>query len=70
MSLSTAQVRLNNAMRDLLARWETTQMSWRDEVSTQFDEKHLKPLNAQVRSATDAIGQMAAFVASARRDCE
>ena len=70
MSFNTGQTRLHDALKDLLGRWDGVRQKWSDDVAVKFEEKHLDPLAANVRSATEAMGDMAALLTLARRDCE
>ncbi len=61
---------LGKALKELLARWAETRVSWDDAVSRQFEEKYLRPLESDLKSALGALDHMATVLQQVQRDCE
>lgn len=70
MSVRSGQAKLNRAAKDLLARWDAIKAIWYDENSRKFEENHLEPLRAKLRSAEVALAHMDAVLNQIRHDCE
>ena len=70
MSVDAGQARIKRASRELFARWHSTRSMWRDEVSSKFEDKHLTPLVAALRTAEEALGRMAMVLQRLHQDCE
>lgn len=69
MSVQTAQGRLNEAAKDLLATWQRVRPSWRDRVAQTFEEQFIADLEQQVRRATTAMSGLAETLHRARSEC-
>jgi hypothetical protein len=70
VDLSAGSGKLSFALKTLRARWETTQPQWSDDVSRDFQENHLGPLEAQVMATLTAINLLGQVLAQARHECE
>jgi hypothetical protein len=60
---------LSKAMRDLVTRWEQTQMAWRDQARSDFEAEYIEELKPTVKAALDAMGSISEFLDRARREC-
>ncbi|HSW46744.1 MAG TPA: hypothetical protein VLM89_14375 [Phycisphaerae bacterium] len=69
MGVHEGSGQLSKAMKELLARWEETRAAWDDPVSRDFDQKHIVPLQIDLRTAATAMGQMSLLIGRIRRDC-
>lgn len=69
MSMQTAHARIKQAERDLLARWETTLMSWQDDNARRFATEQLEPLLAKARVAREAMIHLENILSTLRHDC-
>jgi hypothetical protein len=56
-------------MKELMGRWNETRSSWDDSVSKAFEEKHLLPMEQDLRNALSAMDHMAQVLSAIRRDC-
>ena len=70
MSVHESRGNLAKAMKELMLRWADTRQSWDDSRSAEFEEKYMRELEANLRSAGSAMDQMAILLSQARRDCE
>ena len=61
--------RIGKAMKELLMQWEETKQVWDDPVSRSFEQRHLIPLQMDLKTATAAMGQMALLLDNIRREC-
>jgi hypothetical protein len=69
MSLSVASSKLNDAFKELCARWEDTRACWKDEVAHDFEDHYWRPLEIQVQAALRGLDQLAQELARARQEC-
>lgn len=69
MSVSVAQARLKDALRELKLRAERAKGEWDDAARREFEEQYLAPLEAQVQAAMNAMARIGEVCAAARRDC-
>lgn len=69
MSIGSSRAKLHGALKELLELWARTRDLWDDQVSQEFEEKHLEPLKRQVRSAADAVTRMDEMLNRAKADC-
>jgi hypothetical protein len=60
---------LGKAMKELLLHWEETKVVWNDPVGRDFEQRHLIPLQMDLKIATAAMGQMAQLLDRIRQDC-
>ena len=59
----------NKALKQLLSRWEEAKLSWHDSVSTDFENRYLVPLQADVKATLGALAQMGTLLDQVKRDC-
>ena len=70
MSLSVGRSKLMTALKDLRARWDKVQTHWDDQMSKDFTDEFIAPLEGSVRSAVSAMEAMYEIVQKARKECE
>jgi hypothetical protein len=70
MGLQESRGKIGRSMQDLLSLWTSTQVHWKDANSEKFEEKYLRPLQMDVRTATTAMDEMASLLSQIRRECE
>jgi uncharacterized protein YukE len=70
MGVHESQGRLIKAYKMLQTRWAQIHTGWNDSASDHFQETYLDPLDADVRSAAQAIDHMAVVLSNVKRDCE
>jgi hypothetical protein len=69
MSINDSYAKLTRSAKDLLADWELTKASWRDENSRQFEGKYMVTLHAELRKARLAMERMDALLNELKHDC-
>jgi hypothetical protein len=69
MGLYEGRGQLSKAMKDLNNRWLDTKASWDDVVARRFEEKYLRPLEADLKVAAAAMDHMAILLSQIQRDC-
>ncbi len=70
MGLQESRGKLARSMKDLMALWSATKVSWNDANSEQFEEKYLRPLEMDLRVAASAMDEMASLLTTVKRECE
>ncbi len=68
--MSTGMSALQYALKTLRAHWDEAKLSWQDQVSRDFEERHLGPMETQVEAAMRGMGKLAEVMVKVRRDCE
>ncbi len=69
MSLNSGRARLQQAWKDLETRWEKALREWDDPVSRDFHEKHIKPIEPQIRTTVAAMENMLELCNRAQHEC-
>jgi hypothetical protein len=69
MGMQESRGKLATSTKDLLSLWGNTKVQWNDANAQQFEEAVLRPLEMDVRSATQAMDQMASLLSAIRREC-
>jgi uncharacterized protein YukE len=69
MSLSVGSSKLNDALKELRARWEDTCARWQDEVAQDFEDHYWQPLEIQVQATLRGLDQLAQELARAHQEC-
>ena len=69
MSTLESRAKLIQAAKKLMADWEQTKETWRDEKGRQFDEQYMVPLESNLRAALLAMERMGAMLNSAQHEC-
>ena len=70
MSINDSQAKLARAAKDLFDHWRRTKETWRDDTSRQFEKKYLTPLQADIRTAVQAMERIGAMINRIRYDCK
>ena len=69
MGLYEGRGQLSKAMKDLLDRWQSTKLDWRDAQAEQLEREVLDLLARDVQAAGSAMDQIGTVVKQAQRDC-
>ncbi len=69
MGLYESGGQLNKAIKELMNRWGETRALWDDAMARDFEQKHLLPLQMDLRNALTALGSMNTLLEQIRRDC-
>ena len=70
MGVHEARGNLAKAYKELMLRWQETRAQWDDAQAEQFEEAVLRTLEADLRTANNAMDQMGILLHQVRRDCE
>ena len=70
MSGTAGSNKLNYAIKTLRAKWDQTEVHWRDAVRREFEEHHIEPLESQVETTLRAMQQLAGILARMRKECD
>jgi hypothetical protein len=69
MSLTSAAVDLNNALKTVTLAWDEARAVWNDPVSRDFEANQWVPLDSNTRAVIGAMDRLAPILARALRDC-
>jgi len=69
VGVQESEGQLGKAMKELLLHWQETKVVWNDPVSRDFEQRHVVPLQMDLKITTAAMGQMAQLLDRIRRDC-
>ena len=69
MGMQESRGKLATSTKDLFNLWSNTKVQWNDANSLQFEESVLRPLEMDIRQATQAMDQMGALLSSIRNEC-
>ncbi|MEM7227990.1 MAG: hypothetical protein AAF432_04160 [Planctomycetota bacterium] len=69
MSLSVGRTKLLEAQKLLLMRWDAVCRQWDDPKRHEFQKEFIDGLDADIRSAINAIENMNGLVSRARSEC-
>jgi len=70
MSVHESRGNLAKAVKELTLRWTEARQNWDDAQALDFEDKFIRELEANIRSAGSAMDQIAVLLTQARRDCE
>lgn len=70
MSASGSRGLLTLATRQLMARWEETRNSWRDEKAAEFERLYLAELAHGVNSALKTLDDLNHLLEKIHADCD
>ena len=70
LSLHSSAIRLKSAMKTLQLKWDQTRESWDDQVSQEFEEQHILPLETQVQAVLIGIDELGEVLRQALQECE
>jgi hypothetical protein len=66
--IHSGAVKLEQAMRTILLRWEQTKNIWRDTASKNFDNTYLADLEPQVKVVLEAAARLAEVLDRAQQE--
>ena len=67
--MSSGAARLQHALKTLMENWDVTREMWADGVARDFEKNHLTPLEHQVKTALQGMGEISEVMSKVRRDC-
>jgi hypothetical protein len=70
MAMQDSRAKLARGIRDLMELWSATKMEWNDANAVHFEEAFLQPLQMDLRSAANAMDQMAALLSQIQHQCD
>ena len=70
MGVHESRGNLAKAMKELMQRWAETKQGWNDARSAEFEDRYLRELESDLRTAGSAMEQMGVLLNQVRRDCE
>ncbi len=70
MNLSGNKSRLVGLTRELSLHWDDTKNHWRDAKSSEFEQKYIVELAAQVDRTVVVLDQLEEILKKMRSDCE
>lgn len=70
MSASASRGLLTLATRGLMARWDETRVSWRDQKALEFEATYISELSEQVGTALRALEELDHLLERIHADCE
>jgi hypothetical protein len=70
MSLNAGAGKLSFALKTLRARWEQTQLYWKDEVRDDFERTYLAPVEEEIMATLNATNLLSQVLLTARQECE
>jgi len=70
MSASGSRGLLTLATRQLMARWEETRNSWRDQKAAEFESLYLAELGHSVSSALKVLDDLDHLLEKIHADCD
>jgi hypothetical protein len=69
MSLNSAAIDLNNALKTVGLVWEEARASWNDPISRDFEAQQYEPLETRTRAVIQAMDRVSPILAKALREC-
>jgi hypothetical protein len=70
MGLFEGRGNLSKGMQKVRMKWSGTRMGWDDKVADRFEERWLRPTEAELRTALAAMDHVTALISTIRRECE
>ena len=70
MAVQDSRAKLARSIRDLMELWAATKIQWNDSNAQHFEERFLVPLQMDLRSAGNAMDQMATLLSQVHSQCE
>ena len=70
MGAYEAHSQLGKSMKELMASWNETKVSWGDAVSQSFESKYLVALEADLKSALAGLEHISRILQQVHRDCD
>ena len=69
MIFDDSKAKLMHAARKMWMRWEQTQTQWNDQVTRDFDRRHLEHFEPKLTSTVKAIERLAEILSRAKHEC-
>lgn len=69
MKLTTGRTKLAKAYKVLCQRWDQVRPGWHDEVSRQFADDFLAPLQQQTQATLRGIDRLSEILEEVYKDC-
>ncbi len=66
--IHSGAVKLEQAMRTIMLRWEQTKTQWHDTASRHFEDKYLADLEPQVKVVVEAAARLAEVLDRAQQE--
>jgi hypothetical protein len=66
--IHSGAVKLEQAMRTIMLRWEQTKTLWRDSANKNFEDKYLADLEPQVKVVVEAAARLAEVLDRAQQE--
>ena len=70
MSVDDSRIKLKRAAKDLLANWQMTEETWRDDNRRLFEKNFLDPLQQDLRKSQMAMEHMGSLLNQMVNDCK
>ena len=70
MGVYEGRGQLAKAIKELMRQWAETKGQWEDAQSRAFEEKHLAPLESDLRTAASAMDHIGVLLGQMKRDCQ
>jgi hypothetical protein len=70
MSLSGSRSRMAAITKELALHWQETRETWRDSKSSEFEQRYMTELLAQVDKTVTVIEKLDELLSKARKECE
>lgn len=70
MNISSNGKMVASATKELMRKWSETRESWRDAKSEEFEQRHIRELEATVDRAMPVFEMLEKLVTKIRNDCE
>lgn len=70
MGMQESRGKLARSMKDLMAQWHMTRMSWNDVNAERFEQTVLHPLEMDLRNAAGAMDGMGSLITQIRNQCQ
>lgn len=70
MSITVGQAQMQDALKELLMKWDRVKDHWADNKAKEFEKDYLDPLKPKVRTTLEGLARVGEVISAARRDCE
>ena len=70
MSITVGQSQMQDALKELLMKWDRVKEQWADEKAKEFEKEYLDPLKPKVRATLSGLERVGEAISAARRECE
>jgi uncharacterized protein YukE len=70
MNIRTSAGTLQEALKELMARWENVRGQWQDAKAQEFEQQYFEKLPELIRNSVNLMDDIDAVTQKLRRDCE